>query len=243
MKDALHDIVQHISGLDIELIKVTGDKKETVVNGIAEDRSVILEAKFHTLIPEFQGVFGMPNLNKLNVILNIPEYKEDAKLTIATQADDEGNQIPCGIDFENKTGDFKNNYRFMVANIVNEKLKTVKFRGVPWDVEIQPSVNSIQRLRFQTQANSEETSFIAKTKGSNLEFHFGNRSSHAGDFVFYSGVSGKLSADRVWPIAVFNTILGLPGDKMVKFSDQGAAQITVDSGLALYSYTIPALQK
>jgi len=243
MKDALHDIVQHINGLGIELIKVTGDKKETVINGVAEDRSVILDAKFHTLIPEFQGVFGMPNLNKLNVILNIPEYKEDAQLSIAYQADGEGNQVPCGIDFENKAGDFRNNYRFMVANVINEKLKSVKFRGVAWDVELEPSVAAIQRMRFQSQANSEESTFIARTVKGNLEFHFGVASTHAGNFVFHPGVSGKLAADRYWPVAHFNTILSLPGDKMVKFADQGAAQITVDSGMALYSYTIPALQK
>lgn len=243
MKDALHDIVKYTSGLDIELIKVTGDRKETVINGLANDKTVILEARFHNLIPEFQGTFGMPNLNKLSIILNIPEYREDAKLNIAHQTDANGNQVPCGIDFENKTGDFKNNFRFMIANIISEKMKTVKFRGVSWDVELEPSVAAIQRMRFQSQANSEESSFIAKTKNENLEFHFGVASTHAGNFVFHHDVNGKLTAERSWPVAVFNTILSLPGDKMVRFSDQGAAQITVDSGQALYSYTIPALIK
>jgi hypothetical protein len=243
MKDALHDIVKYTSGIGVELIKVTGDHNETAINGVAEDRSVILDAKFHNIIPEFQGVFGMPNLNKLNVILNIPEYKEDAKLSIARQDDGTGNLVPCGIDFENRAGDFKNNFRFMVSSVINEKLKSVKFRGVPWDIEIEPSVAGIQRMRFQTQANSEESSFIAKTNKNNLEFHFGVASTHAGNFVFHQGINGKLTANRSWPVAVFNTILALPGDKMVKFADQGAAQITVDSGQALYSYTIPALTK
>jgi hypothetical protein len=243
MKDALHDIVQHTNGLGIELIKVTGDKKSTIINGINEDRSVILDAAFHTPILEFQGLFGMPNLNKLSIILNIPEYREDAKLTIARQQDSDGNMVPCGIDFENKDGDFKNNFRFMVASVVTEKLKSVKFRGVPWDVEVAPTVHSIQRMRFQSQANSEESSFVAKTNNSNLEFHFGVASTHAGNFVFHQGTKGKLSADRSWPVAVFNTILALPGDKMVRFADQGAAQITVDSGMATYNYTIPALVK
>ena len=243
MKDALHDIVQHINGLDIELIKVTGDTKSTIISGVAEDRSIILDAEFHTVIPEFQGLFGMPNLNKLNIILNIPEYREDAKLSIARQTDSDGTKVPCGIDFENKAGDFKNNYRFMVASVVSEKLKSVKFRGVAWDIEVEPSVAAIQRMRFQTQANSEESSFIARTNNNNLEFHFGVSSTHAGNFVFHQGTKGKLAADRSWPVAVFNTILALPGDKIVRFADQGAAQITVDSGMATYNYTIPALTK
>lgn len=243
MKDALHDIVKHTNGLGIELIKVTGDKKSTTVKGINEDRNVILDAEFHTPIPEFQGLFGMPNLNKLSIILNIPEYKEDAKLSIAYQDDADGTRVPCGIDFENKDGDFRNNFRFMIASVVTEKLKSVKFRGVAWDVEVAPSVNAIQRMRFQSQANSEESSFVAKTEKGNLEFHFGVASTHAGNFVFHQGTNGKLSAERSWPITVFNTILALSGDKMVRFADQGAAQITVDSGMATYNYTIPALTK
>jgi hypothetical protein len=37
--------------------------------------------------------------------------------------------------------------------------------------------------------------------------------------------------------------MDLPGDKTVKISDQGAAEITVDSGLAVYSYILPAMSK
>ncbi|NBP04541.1 MAG: hypothetical protein EBU90_31555 [Proteobacteria bacterium] len=132
----------------------------------------------------------------------------------------------------------------MSGPVVDEKLKTVKFRGVSkWDIEIEPSVNNIQRLKFQRQANNENNNFTAITNGDKLEFHFGDKSSHAGNFVFYHGVSGKLVTPRIWPIAVFDSILSLPGNKIVRFSEQGAAQIDVDSGMALYTYTIPALTK
>jgi hypothetical protein len=245
MKDALLDIVQHTHGLgNIDLVKIVGDENSTGISAINEDRSVILDATFHNPIPEFIGTFGMPNLNKLNIILNIPEYREDAKISITKQKDSSGLEVPSGIDFENKTGDFKNNYRFMLANVINDKLKTVKMRnGITWDIEIDPPVASIQKLKFQAQANSEETTFVAKTSSNNLEFYFGDRSSHAGDFVFFSGISGKITANHPWPIKVFIDILTLPGDKRMRFSNQGAAQITVDSGIAVYNYTIPALTK
>lgn len=245
MKDALLDIVKHTHGLGcIDLVKVVGDQSSTAITALAEDRSVILDAKFHNPIPEFVGTFGMPNLSKLNIILNIPEYREDAKITITKQADSNGEMIPSGIDFENNHGDFKNNYRFMLANVVNDKLKTVITRvKLTYTVEVEPSVASIQKLRFQSQANSEENSFTAKVHKNNLEFHFGDKSSHAGDFVFYPGVTGVLSKNHQWPIVAFNSILAFPGNKSVRFSDQGASQISVDSGLALYTYTIPALVK
>ena len=155
-----------------------------------------MHAQFHNPVPEFIGTFGMPNLGKLNTILNIPEYKEDAELAI-TKKDD---SAPNGVHFENKAGDFKNDYRFMSAEIVNDKLKTVKFKGVKWGVEIEPSVAAIQRLKFQAQANSEETTFIARTENSNLVFYFGDHSSHAGNFVFAHDVAGSLTKAWSWPV-------------------------------------------
>jgi hypothetical protein len=38
-------------------------------------------------------------------------------------------------------------------------------------------------------------------------------------------------------------ILSLPGDKELKFSDEGAAMIKVDSGIATYDYILPAQSK
>jgi hypothetical protein len=37
--------------------------------------------------------------------------------------------------------------------------------------------------------------------------------------------------------------LSLAGDKTFKISDDGAAMITVDSGIAEYNYILPAMQK
>ena len=243
MKDFLQDIVQHTHGLgNIDLVKITGTAQETAINAIAEDRSVILEAKFKAPIAEFTGTFGMPNLGKLNTILNIPEYKEDAKLSINTQ-DRNGETVPVGVHFENKNGDFKNDYRFMTAEIINEKLKAVKFSGVKWNVDIVPTNASIQRMKFMASANSEETTFVAKVESGTLKFYFGDASSHAGNFTFESNVSGNLSKAWNWPVAAVISILNLPGDKTFKISDEGAAMITVDSGIAEYSYIIPAQTK
>ena len=45
MKDYLQDIVQHTHGLGfIDLVKVEGTDEATVLEGLAEDRSVIVKA-------------------------------------------------------------------------------------------------------------------------------------------------------------------------------------------------------
>lgn len=239
----LKDIVQHTFSLGgINLVKVTGTESETAIDAMSEDRSVILQAKTHNPWPMFIGQFGMPNLDKLNVILNIPEYAEDSKITVTKKKIGEVEEL-AGLHFENKAGDFKNDYRFMSSALINEQLKQLKFKGVKWNVEFEPSVQNIQRLKFMASANSEEKTFIAKTEKGALKFMFGDHSSHAGDFVFADGVSGTVAKGFHWPITEVMGILNLSGDKVFRISDEGAAQITVDSGLALYTYTMPAQQK
>jgi hypothetical protein len=243
MKDYLHDIVQHTHALGvIDLVKITGTDQETTIDSIAEDRSVIVQAKFKNPVPEFVGTFGMPNLGKLNTVLNIPEYKEDAKLSISTQQRN-GADTPVGINFENKAGDFKNNYRFMASEIINDKLKSVKMKNVKWSVEFNPTVQNIQRLKFQASANSDENTFTAKTENNQLKFFFGDHSSHAGNFVFNDSTTGTLTKSWAWPVGAVISILGLAGDKSMKISDEGVMQITVDSGIAEYNYLLPAQQK
>jgi len=244
MKDYLQDIVQHTHSLGIiDTIKITGTDQETTIDTIAEDRSVIVEAKFKSPMPDFVGVFGMPNLGKLNTIINIPEYKEDAKLSINTQ-DRNGTKVPVGLHFENKAGDFKNDYRFMTSEVINEKIKkAVMVRQLKYHVEFNPSVSSIQKMKFMASANSEETTFVAKTENNQLKFFFGDHSSHAGNFVFQDGVTGTLSKGWNWPVGAVIGILGLSGDKSMKISDDGLMQITVDSGLIEYTYKLPAQSK
>jgi hypothetical protein len=240
MKDHLLDLVQHTFDLGcIDLIKVTGTDADTTVNGVAEDKSVILEAQFANPIADFIGTFGMPNLGKLKTLINLQEYREDAKLAITRRATGE----PDGINFENKAGDFKNNYRFMASEIVNDKLKTLKFKGVNWHITFEPTVAAIQRLKMQAQANSEEPNFQVKTDNKNLKFFFGDHSTHSGNFVFQPDVTGTLKHSWSWPVAQVTSILGLTGDKTMKISDDGCMQITVDSGMAVYNYILPAQTK
>jgi hypothetical protein len=243
MRDYLLDIVKNTYGLGIiDLVKIVGTDTETNIEALAEDRSVIVQAQLNGPVPEFIGTFGMPNLGKLNTILGISEYKDNAKISL-TKQDRNGEQVPVGLHFENAAGDFKNDYRFMSQEIVNDKLKTVKMRAVTWNVEFEPTVTNIQRLKFQASANAEELNFTAKTEGSDLKLFFGDHSSHAGNFVFQNGIAGTLTKAWSWPVNAVMAILSLAGDKTFRISDEGAAQITVNSGLATYNYILPAQSK
>jgi hypothetical protein len=240
MKDHLLDLIEHTHKLGcVDLVKITGDDKSTAIFGVAGDRTVVVTGKYANPVPEFMGVFGMPNLSKLSILLNLPEYQEGADLSITS--DDAGK--PDGIVFQNTTKDFKNTYRFMLAEHVEQKAKDVKFKGVPWHVVFEPSASAIMRLKMQAQANAEESNFQARTENGNLKFSFGDHSTHSGTFVFQSDVEGTLKRSWSWPVKTVVSILDSVGDKVMSISDDGACQITVDSGIAVYTYIIPAQSK
>lgn len=243
MKDYLLDLIQHTYGLGvIELVKVTGTPDQTTISAYAEDRSVVINGTFNDVISGFEGVFGMPNLAKLKTILSFDEYDASAKITVIHDKRD-NEKVPTTIHFETSTGDFINDYRLMSKTIIEDKVKNVSFKGAAWNVEFEPSVVSIARLKKQAAANSEELTFTTKTDNGDLKIYFGEPSTHSGNFVFHSGINGTLSKVWHWPVKVFLAIMDLPGSKIVKISDQGATEITVDSGLAQYKFVLPAHSK
>lgn len=242
MKDILQDIVSHTHNLGfLNIVKITGTDSKTQIDSMADDRTVIMFAETTNPYPDMVGVFGMPQMNKLKYLLDCPEYKEGASIEVV-KADRNGETIPTGLHFENAGKDFKNDYRFMNTEIINEKLKTVKFRGVRWDVEVTPSLASVQRFAFQAAANNEHTTFLAKTDGDKLKFTFGDAASHGGEFIFATGVTGNLNKGWTWPVAPVLAILKAAdvNNTTMSLSNEGALQITLDSGLAVYKYIIPA---
>ena len=246
MKDILQDVVAHTHALGfLALVKVSNDEG-TSIDAMAEDRSVILLGSTHSPVAEFEGTFGMPNLDKLSLHLKNPEYQKNSKLTVVEQ-DRNGVTIPTGIHFENEAGDFQNDFRFMSTEIINEKLKSVKFKGATWDVEFTPSLAAITRMKLQSAAHSEETTFTIKVEETggvtDVMFYFGDANTHAGKFVFQTGVEGSLKHPWTYPVAQVQAILNLDGQATMSLSDQGAMQITVDSGMGTYNYILPAQSK
>jgi hypothetical protein len=243
MRDYLLDVVKHTHGVgNIEAAKVVSDNATTTIEAKDDNNFVVVKAKYKSAIPGLDGTFGMPNLSKLNTILNISEYSENAKITVNTR-ERNGQVEPFMMQFVNAAGDFKNDFRFMQTELVEEKLASVRFKGAEWDVEVQPHSASVARFKMQAQANSEESLFVAKIEDGDLKFFFGDDSGHTGNFVFQASVNGSLKQNWKYPVSEVMNILNLTGDITMKFSDMGAAMIEVDNGLAVYEYILPAQSK
>lgn len=243
MKDNLLDLIEHTMSVgSMDVIKITGTDTETKINAVIDGNTVIIEGTFKNPLADFIGVFGMPNLGKLKTILSFDDYDDKSRIFVNRTTKNE-QQVPESIQFETGSSDFINVYRLMNETIVQDKIKNFNFKGAVWHIEFNPSVANIQRLKKQAQANSEEMQFTTKVENGNLKIHFGDVATHSGNFVFEAGVTGNLTHAWQWPVTEIVNILNLSGDKVMKFSDQGVAEITVDSGLATYRYLIPAHTK
>ena len=246
MKDYLLDIVRNTHDLScFSAVKVTGTDKATHIDAVADDRTVVLSGDFHKPLADFIGSFGMPNLDKLRILLNLQEYRENSVITVIRQdRTGSGTMEPVGLNFVNATGDFRNDYRFMTAAVVAEKLRTARPKKTPtWMIEFEPTVAGLQRLKMQAQAHGDEPLFQVHTDQGALKISFGDHSTHAGEFVFHSGITGNLQQRWSWASQTVIPILDLAGDKTLRISDEGVAEITVDSGLAVYRYSLLAQTK
>ena len=247
MKDFLQDIIGHTVPLGvIDLLKVVGGPTETVVSAVATDRSVIVSGKFVNPHPEFSGVWGMPNLSKLKTILGFTdEYDERASITV-TRMNRDGIDVPVAIRFANGSGDFVNDYRLMSQAIVEEQVKTVVFKGATWNVNFEPTIAGITRLKKQAQVHSEESLFATSVKTNSdgglysLSMSWGDPATHNGSFVFDNGLTSGMTKTLYWPVKQFIAIMDLLGDKTVSISDQGVMRIAVSTGLVVYEYLMPA---
>lgn len=239
MFNTLKEIVNYTLAVDLDLVRISGTEQQTVMQSVSADKSIVLEARFNQPVPEFASVLGLPNLGRLNVILNIPEYREDPQVTLTSNSE----KTLESISFANKTGDFHNTYRLMDTAMINSKIAAVSFKEPKWNVAFEPLAVNIQRLRYQSQALSDQIHCHTYTQSGNLMLEVGDPSSLQGKFVFHPNVTGQLQKKMTWVTKHLINILGLTGDKQISISDAGAMQITVNSGVATYNYILLAQTK
>jgi hypothetical protein len=235
MFNILKEIVNYSKAANLEEVKITGTAKETVLDGVAPDRSVIFQARFHNPVPEFiDTVVGLPNLGRLNVILNIQEYQKDSKITTLM---DKQNRVDA-IRFSNNAGDFTNTYRLMSPELINAKITSLNFHAPDWKLEFEPSALSIQKFNFQTQAMSDTPNCETYTQDQHLMIEMGDASSIQGNFIFQPNVLCKLNR-QTWAVKPLVNSLNQVGIKKISINDTASAmQISIDSGQGVFNYIL-----
>ena len=244
MKDYLLDIVNHTVpvGSDVfQQLKIIGDDGSTEFQSSDQNKRVILKAKAKNEISEFQGTFGIPNLNLLNSILKIPEYEESPNIQLVKETKN-GVEVPSEIHFKSKNGDFENRFRLLSAAVINSKEKELSMKVNDWPIKFEPTVANYQRLSHQATANPEEIAVEFHVHNGTIEAKLGDEGNHNGKFMFQSGVDESMNFKIYIPVQILLNLLKLNGDKTI-FINKLAMMVRVDSNMIEYDYIMPSLSK
>jgi len=244
-RDIVQDIVKHTAGLGfITSVKVTGTNEETTLDAMDADRTVILQAKLHNTVEEFNGEFGLGNLGFLAGVSALGNYQaDDAKVEVVTR-ERNGVTVPDHLMFRDVEGN-TDQYRFMSKEIIEQTLQTVKFKGVEWDVTFEPTKAKVNELQQVAGIyGGIEPNFTVKTVDGNLVITVGAQDgSFTGKRTFAMNVNGEITEGYAWPLNQVLAIpkLGMSGTCVMQISKKGALLISVDSGIGKYDYILPAL--
>jgi hypothetical protein len=244
-KDVVQDIVKMTAGLGfISAVKVTGTDSETSLDAMDQDRTVILKAKLHNVVPEFAGEFGLGNLGFLAGVSNLSNYKEaDATIDVVSR-ERNGVSSPDHLLFKDADGN-TDQYRFMSKEIIEQTLQTVKFKGTEWDVTFEPTKAKVSELQQVAGIyGGIEPNFTVKTENGNLIVTVGAADgSFTGKRTFATNIDGELNEGYAWPLSQVLAILklGMSASCVMQISKRGALQISVDTGIGKYDYILPAL--
>ena len=244
IKDTLKDVLKHTHGLGIfEMVKITGTLEETEIETVDPEKTVILKGKTVNPVPDFiDATVGMSRMGVLQGYLNYPGFDDENATVKIVKQERNGEEVPTEVGFKSTDGNDAN-YRFMLADVINQQMKAITFRGANFNVNIVPSVKNLKDLNyFNGILGSYEATFSPKTDGTNLTFHIGDGVSDRAKVHINSEIDGSITKDWKWPLDIVLKILRLSDNSncVMSINDQGLMQIVVHSGLGEYTYLLPA---
>jgi len=243
IKDSFKDIIKHTHGLSfISDVKLTGKAGKTKIGAIADDKSVVLYGELNNQIEDFEGhEVGLSRMAVLSGYLKFPMFDTaDAKITIEKE-ERNGTEIPAEINFDSTKGHVAK-YRFMGPDAAAE-LKIPSFNNPPWGIAIVPTEQNLSDLNyFGGILGGFEPNFEVVLENKTLKFRIGGGAGDRSVVPIAENVEGELKTVHRYPLMQVLSILKLSSNAQcaIQFSDVGAMMITIDSGLGIYDYIIPA---
>tara|TARA_Y100001937_G_C7112118_1_gene328174 strand:- start:502 stop:1245 length:744 start_codon:yes stop_codon:yes gene_type:complete len=244
IKDIFKDILRHTHALGfIEMVKISGTAESTTIEAMDADKTVILQGKLHNPVADFvDHTVGLSRMSVLHGYLQFPGFtSEDGNVEVVTQARN-GVDIPVEISFSSAEG-HSGSYRFMLADVINQQLKSVTMKDIPWDVTIVPTQKNLKDINnFNGILGGFEPVFSPTTESGALYFHIGEGAGDKVKLPINNNVDGELSGNWKWETDKTLSILRLSDSAncTVSFANAGAMQIVIDSGLGEYTYILPA---
>lgn len=244
IKDTLKDVLKHTHTLGIfEMVKITGTMEETVVETVDADKTVIFKGKTANPVPDFvDNTVGLSRMSVLDGYLKFPGFDDDAATVKVMSQDRNGATVPVEVSFVAQDGTDAT-YRFMLADVVNQQLKNINFKGAEFDINVVPTQKNLKDLAyFNGVLGQFESTFSPRTEGGKLYFHIGDGGGDRTKVLVNDAPGGELTHEFRWPLDIVLKILRLSesSNVVMSFNAKGLLQIVVHSGLGEYTYLLPS---
>lgn len=242
ISDTLKDVLKHTHGLGIfEMVKIKGVDDKTTIETVDADKTVIVKGESVNQVPDFvDATVGLSRMPTLDAFLKLYNENDGATISVVSQ-DRNGEDVPTEVSFKGGNGS-TSNYRFMLADVINQQLKDITFKGAEFEINFAPSKENYDELNAHFGAlGSFENSFSPKTEDGDLYFYIGDGGSDRSKVKVASGVEGEITHDFKWPLDIVLKImkLGDHGNILLSINNKGLLQLYVDSGLGKYTYLLP----
>ena len=190
------------------MVKIKGTAETTEIETVDADKTVILKGVMNNPVVDFvDSTVGLSRMGVLKGYLQYPDFDDDAaKVAVKTQ-DRNGETVPTEVEFVSANGTDAH-YRFMLADVINQQLKDIKFKGAEFEVNIVPTQKMMKDLTyFNTVLAAYEANFSPKTDNGALYFHVGDGGSDRTKILIDNNVEGEITTDWKWPLDVVLKIL------------------------------------
>lgn len=241
MREVLLDLVKQTSGLT-EALRVMGTAEETVIKGCDADKTLFIEAVLKEPLAEFEGEFGLSNINLLSGLLNFTNYLTSDATFSVKKKERNGKVTIEQFEFRNPVTGNDADFRMMDPLHVPEQ---ATIPNIPWDVVVTPTKSKIAEFSQLASLYSEvDRNFGVRTVLGDLQFYIGDEgsSNHRVSMVFETGVKGELKGVLQWNTHQFLAVMKLTGNHPteMKITSRGVLSISVETPHGTYNYFLRA---
>jgi len=242
MREVLLDLVKQTGGLT-EALRVTGTAEATVIKGCDADKTLFIEATLKQPLAEFEGEFGVTNINLLSGLLNFTNYLTDDATFNVKKRERDGAMTVEQFEFRNKVTGNDADFRMMDPKHVPDQ---ATIPNIPWDVIVTPTKSKVAEFQQLTAlfAGVGDKTFGARTVNGDLQFYIGDEesSTHRVSMVFEAGVKGDLKGSLSWNTHQFLSIMKLTGahPTTMKITSRGVLSVEVETPHGIYNYFLRA---
>ncbi|MEM5877542.1 MAG: hypothetical protein QXF12_01555 [Candidatus Aenigmatarchaeota archaeon] len=254
IRSILSEIIKYTGDLGIvNLIKVTDEGTVLKVDGMSDDKTVVVNGEINTQSFSekiFGGSFGMTDFNLIKGLCNSPTFRtEESQIVVVKKrienSEKESDVVPVEILFKDGKGQ-RASYRLMDASLLP---KQAIFKGADWDVIFKPQQSKISEFFSFSNLYNKEKFFSVFTEKNNLMVAIGDNKGVSNSVVltFVENVKGKIENQLYWPISEFTNIMKLSFDKNndidIYICQKGVMLVNIETPISVWKYIMPSYRR